>query len=292
MLYTKTLRINYVICTLLSLIVLSMLIVNIRNSKFVYDYNKNLETSLSKYLSQRSTALIILIVSGDKYYLTPNLKSLFTENQILHLLVLSGGNLVILIHFLGVFIYRNSLSYFVFKYLFLIEYFVFTQLQHPLARAIIFILLNDIYNLWGFRYQLKYKYLMLLSASSVFILLFGFSLSFSLSLYFALAISIYSDFIKPFLVISRFVNFFVYSIYVTLVTTPLILVFKDTNILRSLFSNFLIVPIFELIIPICYFVYFLGPFVEFIGDSFTILSAFELVFSALFGYLDYVTITL
>jgi len=292
MLFKRTLRINYVICTLLSLLLAVLLSINTLNSKLVYYYNKNLETNLSKYLSDRTTTLIILVVSGDKGYLTPQMKILFTENQILHLLVLSGGNLVILIHFLRVFLFRNSLSYFVLKYLFLIEYFVFTQLQHPLARATIFILLSDISNLWGYRFKLMYKYLLLLSSSSIFILLFGFSLSFSLSLYFALAISIFNDFISPLLRASKLFKFFVYSIYVTLATTPLTLVFKDIDILRSLFSNFAVVPIFEIIIPLCYFVYFLGPFNGSIPDFSSGFAIIELAFSTLFGYLDYVSITL
>lgn len=199
------------------------------------------------------------MVSGDKRFETSLLIKLFKENQILHLLVLSGGNIAILIHFMEYSKTRNSLSYIFFKILLVCEYFVFTAYQHPVARALLFMILDEFVYILGFKIckVFQIKFLLILSVITFFCL--NFSLSFALSAYFAMTILIYNILIEEFLV-SRFFKRLFFPIYMTAVTAPIaLLIFKDFNPITSLRSNFLLLPIFEIIIFLSYFIYFLTP---------------------------------
>jgi len=292
MLIKRTIRKTTVINTLLSVLSIIVLIFCITHPDTSRYYNKNLEIELDKKLSVNSINLIILTVSGDKTYLSAQLRNLFVQNQILHVLVLSGSNLVIVILYLEAFQSKNDMSYVVLKYAAIIAYFIFSNLQHPLARAVIFMTITDLHQLYGFKISLSVKYSFLISVSLISVLLLNLSLSFALSAYFALAIVIYLDLIEIIGIKSKLLKITLFNLYITIFTAPLILIFEETSLPRALFSNFFVLPIYEPLTVICYFSYLAIPLLSSLQVDQLYLLTVDTLISTLFAYLEYLSLTL
>ncbi len=288
----STCRKMHAVNWLISVGLLLMLISNILYPQTCRIYNKILETELSKNLSHRSVELIILIVSGDKSYLTSDLKSLFTKNQILHLLVLSGSNLVILIHFIEQFHFKNALSYIVLKYAFILTYFTYTGFQHPLARAVIFMTINDFHNLLGYKISNGVKYLLITFVAFLALYVTDYSVSLSLSIYFATAILVYNDFLHTYIRRKPALNFLLFNIYMTLVTAPLLFIFDTTNLYIVMISNLIILPLFEVVTALCYFLYFSGVGLPYVPGGSKVMVMARIILDTIFAYLDYLFLVL
>jgi hypothetical protein len=288
----STCRKIYAVNWLLSVGMVLMLICSSAFPQTMRLYNKILETELTKNLSHRSVQLIILVVSGDKGYLTSDLKALFTKNQIIHLLVLSGGNLVILIHFIEQFHFKNTLSYVVLKYSFVSTYFAYTGLQHPLARAVIFMSISDFHNLLGYKISRKIKYLSITFGSFLALYVTDYSMSLSLSIYFATSILLYNDILSSYIRNKPVLNFLIFNIYMTLVTAPLLLIFDNTNLYMVMLANLVILPLFETVTVLCYFLYFSGIGLFYIPGGYSVLNIARIILETLFAYLDYLSLIL
>lgn len=272
----------------LSLVIL--LVYNLLNRKLYSSYNKILLNISNEKLAEDNIRLIVLIVSGDKEYKSKFLDKIFKENEILHLLVLSGGNVAILIHFMEYNKARYSKTYFVFKFLFLSEYFVFTYLQHPVARALLFMLVDDITYLWGFKFLNRTKIVILLFLALITYICLNFSLSFLLSSYFSLAILLFSTAMTKLRIntIYKFVIFSVYMAFISLFISRI--VFNSSNFSIILRSNFTVLPIFDFITFISYLYYLLIPILSFfplLADPYS--SAVNFVLTTLLIYLETLT---
>lgn len=216
-------------------------------------YNKNLEHNLKNLSSENPINLVILTVSGDKNYLTRDLKSIYYSNNIMHLLVLSGSNISILIMFIELFKKRYAINNVVFKNFVIFNYFVFTNYQHPLARAYLFMTVVDIVQTSGLKISLLRKTLILLSLSSIVFLYLNFSLSFLLSVYFSICILFFQ---KLTINYNTIVRYLVFNTCMTVCSIPLMYVFGYFSILKSLLSNLVTGFSYDFIVLASYIVYF------------------------------------
>lgn len=253
-------------------------------------YNKNLNLISKDKLSDTSTQMIILFVSGDKYFQTKFLKELFSKNEVIHLLVLSGSNLVIFVLLISVLMSREHFTYFITKSLVLLTYFAFTSYPHPLARAVFYMTLDDLITQLGLQ-RSKFRYLLILIfLSAIVAYSLKFSISFILSAYFALAIIIFNLLFK---IESKVVKFFAFNLYMTLVSlasSPLF-GFKISPI-KALVMNFLLTPLFDFFVLIAYLAYFTVPILGTRASYQIIFYFFDLIFTSLLRYLEFWSNTL
>jgi competence protein ComEC len=223
-----------------------------------YDgYNKYINQKLEENLSEVTAGLIITTVTGDQNYINFETKTIFKELGILHLIALSGSNIVIYLFFLRTFRKKASSSYILLFLVSLLLYFIYTNQLHPLARAILFMSLIELYNLAGVE-RLTFRHFLILAILSAYLLFWSdFSMSMILSLIFSLSIYLY-EYLRQYMFpdVGRLVNHLIFSIYMFGVSVPVyIFIFESDPSITLLLSNLIISPIFELSLYIFYFLY-------------------------------------
>jgi len=282
----KTMKlINFGLITrvILAIVFITMLISVWGYNSYSHSYNKIIQKNYSKYLSHDTLSLIILMTTGDLNFKNNKLNELFSKNQIIHLLVLSGSNLVIVNLFLSQTLARNSYSYIVLNYSFLLLFFSYTLYLHPIARALLFMFLADLHTFFGFKFNFLRKVFWTVIITLISMLLLNFSLSFLLSSYFALSIIIFSKIFKRLKSLPKAALF---PFYMTIISVPTMFLFNSFDFRISLLSNYLVVPIFEIFSFYSYLFYLLN--FQISNDSYIALVLCGLtnfLFNALFNYL-------
>jgi len=234
--------------------------------------------------------LIILTVTGDEKYDKGEIKYQYLYLQILHLLVLSGSNIIILYQFFSLFEIRNRFSYIFIKYLALITYLCYVSYLYPVARAIIFNLIYDIIILNGFKSN--FKILILIYSFTCFIIYYRnqFPTSLLLSYLFSLSLLLFNQYslkISKLLSI-RFIRFLVFTFYMTIVSTAIsYFFFSNFSVTRSFISNIFIVPAYDFFVLVMYLAYFLG-FIPFLNTA--LLPVLGFIIVILLTYLDYLSL--
>ena len=223
------------------------------------DYNKIIYERLNKNLSVTTSQLIITTVTGDQNYLQNSTKKIFKDLGILHLVALSGSNIVIYLWFIRIFRSKGSNSYMFLLTVLLLLYFIFTRQLHPLARAITFMTLVELYYQSGVeKHQVRFR--IILAIIVMYLLLWSsYSMSMVLSLIFSISIYFY-DYLKlnffPFF--DKLLNHLSFSIYMFFISIPVyIFVFKTDPTPILLFSNLVISPLFEITLYMYYVLYIL-----------------------------------
>jgi predicted membrane metal-binding protein len=246
-------------------------------------YNKIIRNSYSNYLSPDTLSLIILMTTGDLNFKNNKLNEIFMKNQIIHLLVLSGSNLIIVSLFLSPFISKNSYSYIVLNYSYLGLFFVYTSYLHPVARALLFMSLNDLQTILGLKFNFYKKLLLTFIITLMGMLILNFSISFALSSYFALSIIVFSQISKR---LRSLLKTLLFPIYMTIVSIPTILLFNSFDFKISLLSNYLVVPIFEFFSFYSYLFYILSFLIHRCSYLAALLGRItNFLFNTLFNYL-------
>jgi len=193
-----------------------------------YDgYNKYINQKLEQNLSEVTAGLIITTVTGDQKYINPETKNIFKELGILHLIALSGSNIVIYLSFLRSFRKKASSSHMLLFFLSGVE-------------------------------KVTSRLFFILAILSAYLLFWSdFSMSMILSLIFSLSIYLY-DYLRQYMFpgIGRLVNHLIFSIFMFGVSVPVyIFIFKSDPSITLLLSNLIITPIFELTLYLYYFLY-------------------------------------
>jgi len=252
-------------------------------------YNKNLYYISKEFLSDNTISMIVLLVSGDKFYLNNYLKKSFTENQIIHLLVLSGSNLIILIQFLTLLIDKERFSFLVIKYIILLSYLAFTSYPHPLARAFIYMSFADLISFNGFKSCRTRYFAILVFFSFLLGFYLGYSMSFLLSSIYSLSILLFNIFTN---IKRRFIRFLVFNCYISLVTSLVCSLFNLKNdFTRTFISSFIITPFFDFYVYQAYVSYLIIPLLVNLNLSY-IIKLIDTSFGYLFTYLDFITLNL
>ena len=229
-------------------------------------YNKIFYLKNHELLSETLTNLIITTVTGDKNYESAYLKNLYKELQILHLLVLSGSNLVIFSQFFSFLYKRDSLSYFINQLLANIVYFCYIGFLHPVARALIFMQLFTFLDSFGMKSMTLYKILTLSVCSVLFYIFSDFSVSFLLSFIFSTIVVFYNTISSKLIRSKNYIfKVFIFGVYMTAATIPInLFFFKNINILQNLVSNLFLTPFYDFFVLIMYVIYFLSFFPDFV----------------------------
>lgn len=250
--------INKILAVLLFIMIINTSI----NTGTIGYYNKIIDFKLTKILSNKVISLIITTVSGDKRYEDKNLVKIFRELQILHLLVLSGSNIVILVQFISGLLKKNTFTSFIVYILAIYLYFCYVGYLHPVARAFIFMTLYEFIYCFGLK-----ESRIILGILFIFIIITGYFLfneskSFLLSGIFAYTIFLYNIFFSSLSLKHPYVSkFIIFPFFMTFASIPVHLFFFDSlNITRILISNIFISPIYEFIAFFMYLIYLLSLF--------------------------------
>lgn len=224
--------------------------------------------------------MIITTTTGDKTYLSKNIKEVFLETGTYHLVALSGSNIVIVLWLVKILNRKYSTSSFVMTSVVLSLYFLFTDKIHPLARATLFMILNELYTYTGVKASVLRK-VFILSICSIYLYYWsGFSISMFLSLYFCFAI-IFFNILKDkfFPDLNPLLCHSVFSLHIAVLSFPIYLfIFKEPYSPVFLLSNLIVVPIFELFLYLFYISYLLalGGVIDYV--PFQLLIIQELLF--------------
>lgn len=283
----KLVNINNILSIVLALLLFTIIS---KNNKSEY-YNKIYEDLNSKYLSTNSMDLIILTVTGDENFTNSKIKEVYLYLQILHLLVLSGSNIVILLLFFSFIESKNKYSYLFIKYLALLNYLCYINFLYPVARAIIFNLIYDIFVNFGFKHSFKILFLTYSFSILLPYLIFDRPNSLLLSYLFSVSILIFNYFSSKIHIskLSKLLKFIIFSLYMSQVTSTLSLFFfSNFSFTRLLISNFLIVPIYEFFVFLMYLAYLIGFLPKF---NIYLLPLLSFLLEILFRYLEYLTIS-
>jgi predicted membrane metal-binding protein len=258
----KILKIRVIEVILASVLVTVLISMYVENTNYAY-YNEVFIYKNSKFLSDTSHRLIILTVTGDKNYLSKEIKEIYKDLNLIHLLVLSGSNLVIFSMFMSLISRRNRLSYFVVLFLSLLVYFCYILYLHPVARAFIFILIAEFIILYGYKYSGIIVIILKLLPSLIMYIYLDFSNSFALSLLFSLLIVIYNTITSFQSYFSKlFSTFILFPLYMSVASLPIQLYFFSSyNLITSLTSNLLVATFYDIVVMTSYIGYFVG-FIE------------------------------
>lgn len=256
--------ITYNIGLILALMISTMIIIIVLQSKDIGYYNKIFKYNTGQVLSNKYIGLITATVTGDDKNLDKELKNLYKNLEIKHLLVLSGSNLTIFSLFIVFKYYRHNLSYLALFYTLIYSYVNFIGFLHPVSRAFIYMSFHDFIILKGLKSSKTVNLALVLLIFLVFLPVFSYSMSFILSFLFYLLIRLYS-----FLPIdNRVIRSIIFPFFMTFSSIPIyIFFFGEGNFYTILISNLFITPIYDyftFIMYITYFIAFLHPINPFV----------------------------
>lgn len=222
-------------------------------NKTMKDYNSNKFHQLKEYGDEKVASLAIQVASGDKSYRNKELEILFKKNQILHLLVLSGGNIITILSFIHIFILRKSLNNYVKLIFIILAYLSYTNYSETLIRASLSVALSQGIVITGLKYSKLRIYFITLFIQLIVMLSLGLGTSFTLSVIFSGVISLYG-------IIStrkKLLDHLVLSIILSFVSYFIFSTDKYFSSYRTLLANLFITPIFEYANILIYLIYFL-----------------------------------
>jgi hypothetical protein len=235
---------------LLGILIINTMVIN----NYSGYYNEKIYSRYSKILAINTLSLIITTTTGDKNYQTNDLKNLYKNLNITHLLVLSGSNLGIFLLFVSLYKKRGNLINFLILFMYLFAYLCYVKFLHPLARALIFMTIAEFISTLGLKSsKVVFIFILLLVFAFTFYKL-DYSMSFILSVLFSLLVLLYSsctNFATVFSKISSTVLLF--PLFMTFSSIPILLFFfKDVNLYRLLLSNILVVPYYDFLVFLMY----------------------------------------
>lgn len=258
---------------------------HVNNSVYGY-YNEIYKSKNKELLSDNTLKLIILTTTGDKKYLNTFLNEIYKDLNIIHLLVLSGSNLVIFSSFFSLFLYRDRLSSLFIIVLALVSYFCYISYLHPVARALIFMLFYEYIKVYGLKYSRRIVIVTISLICLLVLFLLDFSASFLLSFLFSILIVMYNLIFFTYSRLSSTLSrILLFPFYMTITSAPIQLYFFGIiNFRVSLFSNLLIVATYDYLVFLLYFSYFIG-FIE--PVSIFLLPYIDSLVTLYLSYLSY-----
>lgn len=242
------------------LIIGIVLIEKINYPKSMKLINQEKQLALKDKLEKDLINLIFLTVTGDKSFSSKYLNQTYKELQIIHLLVISGSNISVFLMFTYIFIGRKNMKGYLLRQMIVILYAKFIGFPEPFIRAITSTFITDLISSKGIKASIVRELFFVVLVSYIVYILSKSGTSFVLSLIFSVAITIFNRVVKnssrP-----KFINFMLFSLYMTGVTFIVSLWFFEVNICQSLISNVLITPFYDVVTVTSYIVYFIpNPF--------------------------------
>lgn len=219
-------------------------------------YNQVKIKELESLFNNKVSSLILLTVTGDPRYKNIEISQIFKNLQIIHVLVISGSNILIVHHLIHYFIYRKSTTNYLISLLFIYFYGLFISFPETLIRALLSMALVSIVNKFGLKIS-KYRYLFW-SASSFCSCVYLFNLgdSFILSAIYSLAITLHSG-----VCLSRcknkWISFISLNAFLTIISS-LIFNFNSFSVTcTSFIANIFVSLVYDFAIYLAYILYVL-----------------------------------
>lgn len=227
---------------------------NIETYGRMFNQFKNHE--LINSFGEKKRSLILLTVTGDKRYKNKEIEEEYKNLQIIHVLVISGGNIIILLQFIHIFIGRKSRTSMSMSILFIYLYGKLISFPETLIRALESLLLISTMDTYGLK---KSKITTLLITIIVFtITYFTLNLgnSFKLSAIYSTVIALVSGFCLGRCKIG-IIRFLILNLLLT-ITSAIIFEFDSFSITcTSFIANIFISLIYDYAIYLAYIIYFL-----------------------------------
>ena len=215
------------------------------------------ESNWIRFASKETVSLVFLITTGDEKFKNKNLTKLFKETQIIHLLVISGSNIIVFLEFINIFILRKKKINYVIGILLILTYLKYTGYPQTLVRALISYAISETLNISGIRYNI-YPYLYVTVFILVLVYIFGqLGLSFYLSASYSLAIIIFNRILLNDQNIGKLSRFIIFNFYITKVSYFLFYKYNNFSSCTSFIANIFITTIFEPAVLSSYILYFL-----------------------------------
>ena len=219
-------------------------------------YNQYKVQELTKMLGSKEVSLILLTVTGDQRYKNSEISKIYKELQIIHVLVISGSNILIVHHFIHLFIYRKNKTNYLISIIFIYFYGLFISMPETLIRALISLIIIGLINLSGIKIN-KFKYL-LLTLFLFLIIYFWLNLSNSyiLSVIYSSVITFHTG-ICIRRCNSNWISFLTLNALLTL-TSSIIFQFSSFSIIcTSFIANIFITLVYDIAIYLAYILYLL-----------------------------------
>ena len=240
------------------------------------EINSNKEVIWKNYTSKEVISMVILITTGDEKYKSKNLSNLFKETQIIHLLVISGSNIIVFLQFINIFIVRKRKINYVISILMILTYLKYTGYPQTLLRALISYSLSEILSYKGLRFSTSAYLFITVSLLLLTYIIGSLGTSFYLSACYSVAIIIFNRLLIRDQDTNKLTKFLIFNIYITAVSYFLFYNYHNFSSCNSFVANIFITTLFEPAVLFSYLLYFL-PTVEeikLISETFKILFKF------------------
>lgn len=239
-------------------------------------FNQSKENDFNSFLKKEEKDLVILTVTGDQRYKNANLQKLYKDLQIIHVLIISASNILLLLNFIHIFIYRkNKTSYFV-TLIFIYLYGRLISFPETFLRSIQTIAVNQINNNLGLKFS-KIRQITIL----VFIYLLTFNLgklgdSYKLSSIYSTIIMISTTLSKK-IFRSKALEFFFLASNLTITSSIIFNLTHYSSICTTFIANIFITITYDFAIYLSYITYLV--------PNFLLITEMKIMISNLLSYI-------
>ena len=239
---------------ILIIFILFLLVTNITTYTKIYNQNKYKE--LRKFLEDKTISLILQTVTGDQRYKNIELSKKYKDLQIIHILVISGGNVAIILGFIHIFIYRKNMTNYILSLIFIFIYGKLIYFPETLVRALQSIIILKISEYLGVKFSTKRSFIIIVLTFLISVLLFNYGKSYFLSAVYSVVIFINSNFLQK-VSKNKTINFIISNLSLT-ITSSILFNFDSFFITCTSFvANIFITLFYDFAILLAYIVYFM-----------------------------------
>jgi len=243
-------------------------------------HNQYLEKQYSKMFDSMTKSLILLTVTGDKRYKNKELENIYKELQIIHILVISAGNILLFLNFIHLFIYRIKATNLLMTLIFIYFYGRFISMPETFIRAIQTIFITQFLSTVGLKISKTRLFLILVCIYTLTFYFLDLGESYRLSAIYSSVILI-SNNLSSVYRISNIPSFLILQFLLTLTSSILFSLDRFSIICTSFLANIFISLLYDIAIYLAYVTYLLPNFLieEYLGSILGYL--FKLVFMSL-----------
>ncbi len=236
-------------------------------------FNQFKNHELTNIFGEKKRSLILLTVTGDKRYKNKEIEEEYKNLQIIHVLVISGGNIIILLQFIHIFIGRKSKTSMIMSLLFIYLYGKLISFPETLIRALESLFLFSIMDTYGLKKSGVTTLLITIIAFTITFFTLNLGNSFKLSAIYSTVIALVSGFCLGRCRIGV-IRFLILNLLLTL-TSAIIFEFRSFSVIcTSFIANLFISLVYDFAIYLAYIIYFLP--LRFIPTNVTTLISYLL----------------
>lgn len=219
-------------------------------------FNQSKEKELNSYLAKEHKDLIILTVTGDMRYKNSKLQTLYKNLQIIHVLVISASNILLLLNFIHIFIYRKNKTSYLLTLTFIYLYGRFISFPETFIRSIQTIAVSKLSNNTGMKFSKIREAIFLLITYFITYNWFKLGDSYRLSFIYSTVITT-STFVSNKFFKSKIAEFLFLSFNLTVTSSILFNLNNFSSICTTFIANIFITLLYDIAIYLAYIIYLL-----------------------------------